>query len=377
MTEKAEISGKGTSPGGSRALQVLQRLPTSGARAVVPFELDGSLYLAIPQLAEDVPGQAPHMNAGNSDIDTILYRWQDGRFQEAERLPVPGGEDAVFFRIGDERFLATASVRTGRGPYDLNAISRIYRRRDGAWMPFQEIPSFAAKQWHHFSFEGRHFLGLAQGVTVPGAEARHPRESCILEWNGSRFVDFQTLEGRWGYNWEFFELDGERFLAYADHTSASRLYRWDGERFGACQDFSEQGGRAFLFFAADRGAWLAFANITGESILYRWDGSRFAPHQSLGGPGGREFELIRAGSGLHLVRVCFIQGTPAAPKTDLMSQIYRWEQGRFATIQEFPTFGGTAAAAFARDGGHFLAVANSLTPEVRFREDTIIYRLAL
>ena len=377
MSHDAETSGQATSPAGSAILTLQQRLPTSGARAVAPFELDGSLYLAIPQLAEDVPGQKPYMNAGNSDIDMIVYRWEGGQFHEAERLPVPGGEDAVSFHIGAERFLATASVRTGSGPYDLNASSKIYRRRDGAWVPFQEIPTFAAKQWHYFTFDGRHFLALAQGVTVPGAEARHPRQSCIFEWDGTGFVEFQTLEGGWGYNWDYFELAGERFLAYADHTSVSSLYRWNGERFAVFQNFAEQGGRAFLFFEADRNAWLAFANIAGESFLYRWDGSQFVTHQSLGGPGGREFELIHTDSTLHLVRICFIEGTPAAPKTDLMSQIFRWEQGRFVRIHEFATFGGTDAAAFEADGERFLAVSNSLTPDIRFRQDTVIYRLAL
>jgi EPTP domain len=377
VSHDAEISGHATSPAGPAILTLQQRLPTSGARAVAPFELDGSLYLAIPQLAEDVPGQTPQMNAGNSDIDMIVYRWQEGQFHEAERLAVPGGEDAVFFQIGADRFLATASVRTGDGPYDLNAASKIYRRQDGAWTLFQEIPTFAAKQWHYFSFDGRYFLALAQGVTVPGAEARHPRQSCIFEWDGIRFVEFQILEGRWGYNWEFFELDGERFLAYADHTSVSSVYRWNGQRFAEFQDFAEHGGRAFVYFEVDRNAWLAFANISSESLLYRWDGNRFAPHQSLGGPGGREFELIRTRSTLHLVRVCFIEGTPAAPKTDLMSQIFRWERGRFTQICEFPTFGGTDAAAFEVDGERFLAVSNSLTPGIRFREDTVIYRLAL
>ena len=377
MTHDAEISGQATSPAGSAILTLQQRLPTSGARAVAPFGLDGKLYLAIPQLAEDVPGQKPYMNAGNSDIDMIVYRWEDGQFQEAERLPVPGGEDAVSFHIGVERFLATASVRTGSGPYDLNVSSKIYRRRDGAWIPFQEIPTFAAKQWHYFSFDGRHFLALAQGVTIPGAEARHPRQSCIFEWDGTGFVEFQTLEGSWGYNWDYFELAGERFLAYADHTSVSSLYRWNGERFAVFQNFAEQGGRAFLFFEADRNAWLAFANIAGESFLYRWDGSQFVTHQSLGGPGGREFELILTDSALHLVRICFIEGTPAAPKTDLKSQIFRWDQDHFTQVCEFATFGGTDAAAFEADGERFLAVSNSLTPDIRFRQDTVIYRLAL
>jgi hypothetical protein len=132
LTQNVDKTGQGMAPAGSGTLRELQRLPTSGARTVVPFELEGSLYLAIPQLAEDVVGQTPHMNGGNSDIDMILYRWRDGRFHESERLRVPGGEDAVFFRIGADVFLATASVRTGSGPYDLNVLSRIYRRQNGA-----------------------------------------------------------------------------------------------------------------------------------------------------------------------------------------------------------------------------------------------------
>jgi len=376
MTQKSEVNVD-TASRGAGILTSYQQLPTSGARAVVPFELDRQLHLAIPQLAEDVPGQAPHMNAGNSDIDTIIYRWHNEHFEEAERLPVPGGEDVLFFRIGEERFLATASVRTGGDPYDLNAFSNIYRRRDNAWVLFQAVPTFAAKQWHHFSFEGRHFLALAQGVTVPGAQPRHPRQSCIFEWDGEQFVEFQTLEGRWGYNWAFFELEGKRFLAYADHVSASSLYCWNGASFELQQHLADQGGRAFKFFEADNSAWLAFATIAGDSVLYRWNGSEFSQHQVLGGAGGREFELLRTAAGLYLIRICFIQGSPAAPKTDLISQIYRWEQGQFVTLHEFATFGGTGAAAFEADGQLFLAVSNSLTAEVRFRQDTIIYQLTV
>jgi len=47
------------------------------------------------------------------------------------------------------------------------------------------------------------------------------------------------------------------------------------------------------------------------------------------------------------------------------------------TLHEFATFGGTGAAAFEADGKLFLAVSNSLTAEVRFRQDTIIYQLTV
>jgi hypothetical protein len=84
--------------------------------------------------------------------------------------------------------------------------------------------------------------------------------------------------------------------------------------------------------------------------------------------------LICAVTGFYLVRICFVEGTPAAPKTDLKSQIYRWEQGRFVGVEEFPTFGGTDAATFEADGSRYLAVSNSLTADIRFRQDTVIYK---
>ena len=376
MQQDSDFIGTGAA-GGTSILKLHQRLPTSGARTALPFELEGALYLIVPQLAEDKSGEPAHMNGGNSDVDAIVYRWEGGRFVEHERVAVPGGEDAAVFTIDSQAFLATASVRTGSGPYQMNAQSIIYRREAGAWVPHQSVASFAGKQWHYFSFDGRHFLGFAQGVTLPHAVATVPRESRIYEWRDGTFEEFQVLEGGWGYNYAFFELGGQRFLAYADHTSPSLIYRWDGARFAPFQALADKGGRAFAFFERDGAAWLAFANIDAESTLYRWDGSQFVTRQSLGGPGGREFELIRAGGDLYLVRVCFIHGTPAAPKTDLPSQIYRWTGSAFEQIEEFPTYGGTDASAFAADGKRFLAVSDSLTPDIRFRQDMVVYELTI
>lgn len=358
-------------------LTLHQRLPTCGARTALPFRLGDALFLAVPQLARDVAGQPAGMNNGDSDIDAVVYRWTDGRFVEDERLAVPGGEDALVFAIGGDTFLATASVRTGSGPYELNAASTIWRRADGGWEPFQSVATFAAKQWFHFAFDGRDFLALAQGVTLPHAVPTGPRTSCLYEWDGSSFALFQTLDGGWGYNWAYFELGGERYLAYADHTSDSLVYRWDGTRFTPFQTIAAHGGRAFAFFEADGAAWLAFAAIDGPSTLFRWDGAGWAEHQTIGGPGGREFELIRADGALYLVRVRFIEGTPAAPKTDLVSDIHRWTGSGFEAVETFPTYGGTDAAVFETDGDRYLAVSSSLTPDVRFRQDMAIYRLSL
>ena len=85
-------------------LQQVQRLATSGARGVAPFVESGRLFLVVPQLAKDLPGQSADMNGGNSDVDTIVYEWRNGRFIEYQRLPSHGAEDAEFFRMATVSF---------------------------------------------------------------------------------------------------------------------------------------------------------------------------------------------------------------------------------------------------------------------------------
>lgn len=364
---------------GARLLAVHQTLPTSGARRAHIFEIEGMVRLVVPQLAEDIAERPANMNGGNADVDALLYRWEDGCFVEDSRLPCPGGEDALCFSNGEGTFLAFANLRTGSGPYQANIASLIYRREDGRWELDQSIPSFGAKQWHHFKIGDREFLALAQGLVIPNVPLTplgHGR-SVIFERIEGEWKEFQIVGGRFGYNWHDFEIDGQHFLGYADQITPSLLYRWDGTQFVPYQTFADIGGRAFRFFNHEGEQWLAFAAIGDDTTLYRWNGELFVKHQSLGGPGGREFELIESEHGLFLVRICFITGSPADPKTDLVSQIFKWSGGRFELAEEFPTFGGTSASHFVADGSDYLAVSNSLTPGVRFRQDMVIYRLSL
>jgi EPTP domain len=353
-----------------------QRLATSGARAVHLFTLDDELRLAIPQLALDKPDSPAAMNGGDSNTNLKLYRWTEGKFIADGELPVPGGEDACFFRVDGAEFLATASIRTGAGPYELNCESTIFRREHGKWTRFQSIPTFAAKKWHFLSVEGRRFLALAQGVVHEGVVARHPSRSRIYEWDGERFAEFQDLDGTWGYNWHSFVQDGEHFLAYADHVSPSVLLRWNGTAFAPFQEFAPRGGRAFALIRADGKTYLAFANLLGESLLYRWEKGSFVPHQALSGPGAREFAVIETRDGLYLIQVNFIHGTPAAPKTDLVSYVFRWQDEKLVKVEEFATFGATDAAAFSADGHRYVVISNSLSRDIRFGEDSVVYRFA-
>ncbi|MDM0111333.1 hypothetical protein QTI66_04185 [Variovorax sp. J22R133] len=356
-------------------MHCIQELDTSGARAVETFVHAGERYLVVPQLAYDVPGQPALMTLGNSATDALVYRWDGGRFVEHARLDVPGGEDAEYFRIGQRGFLATASLRTGQNPYDLNVSSTIFEIVDGRFEAFQKLQGFAAKQWKHFSFDGRHFLAFAQNVSMPDETPAQPADSCIFEWNGERFVPFQTVRSAWGYNWAFMEVGGEKLLAYADHAVPSQILRWNGDNFEPFQELEGKTGRAFCFFEAEGESWLAFANLHHDTLLYQWQGGRFVVHQTLSGPGGREFEWIATAQGGRLVQVNFLHGTREQPIPGLDSVIYRMEGGRMQVDQAFSTSGGTDACAFEDNGRHYLVVANSLSGAVRFRTPSRVYRL--
>jgi len=359
-------------------MKLIQSLDTNGARAAETFVHDGRRYLVIPQLAMDVPGQPAKITVGNSDIDALVLAWFDGRFVPYGSLPVPGGEDAEYFRIGEREFLATASLRTGRGPYDLNCNSMIFELRQGHFRPFQSFPTFAAKQWTFFEAGGRQFLGMAQGAVLEGSEPRHPAKSVIYEWDGQQFQVFQHIESAaWGYNFAKFDVDGNEFLAYADNVAAAQIYRWSGSSFEPFQTLEGKTSRAFAFFRAEGQAWLAFACLHDDTVLMRWDGQRFVKHQVLSGPGGREFHWI-AGNGEQggkLVVVNFILGTREAPIPKMNSAIYRFEGAQLVLETEFPTTGATDANVFEEDGHTYMVVSNSLSAEVRFATQSHVYQL--
>ncbi|MEU9748100.1 ATP-binding cassette domain-containing protein [Streptomyces niveus] len=366
---------------GSARLTEIQTLPTSGARAAQPLRIGDEEFLAIPQLAYDIPGTPAHMNGGDSETRLRLLRLAGERFVPWGELAAPGGEDAEFFTIGERAFLAVASIRTGAGPYNYTAPSTVFEWDGEGFAPFQVFDTYAAKQWRHFTVGDRRFLALAQGVAVPGQDQSANRPSVIHEWNGERFVPFQEIPSRWAYNWHAFTVDGTHFLAHADHVSPSVLYRWDGERFTPHQELADTAGRAFATFTgpADGATYLVVARIDDGSRVLRWDAGagRFVAHQRLAGAGGRELAVVRTPNGLHVVRINFIHGTPADPTTALRSQIYRWDGARLETVLEFPTTGGTDVGVL-QDGSAspLLVVTNSLSADRRFAAESVVYRFS-
>ena len=350
-----------------------QRIPASGARAAEPVPVAGFDLLAIPQLAMDIPGEPQGMDGGDSDTDLLLLRRAAGQYVPWLTLPAPGGEDAEFFTIGDRAFLAVASIRTGAGPYEFETTSRIFEWQGGRFVPFQDVPTYAARQWRHWEVDGRHFLGLAQG---DGRAAN--RDSVVFEWTGESFAEFQRIPSRWAYNWHTFRMGGEFFVAHAEHAGPSVLYRWDGARLAPHQTLAAESGRAFATFPGDDGATvLVVACIAAPSRVLRWDGREFTETQVLDGLGAQELKVARCGGKTLVIRVNFMLGSPADPQPTLDSQVYEWDGGKLHVVAAIPTCGGTDVAVIPHEDEDWveLIVTSSLTPELRFAAQAVRYEL--
>src|SRR3546814_11559252 len=123
-------------------------------------------------------------------------------------------EDALCFRSGGASDIAVASICTAGEPHDFNANSQIYREEKGEWVLDEEVPSFGAKQWHHFLIDGREFLALAQALLFPQASPKVHGRSAVLARKDGRWPEFQVLGGRRGYNWNDFQLVNPNSLCY-------------------------------------------------------------------------------------------------------------------------------------------------------------------
>jgi hypothetical protein len=141
------------------------------------------------------------------------------------------------------------------------------------------------------------------------------------------------------------------------------------------QTLVARGGRAFASFEQAGAFYLLAAGLLDPPGLMRWDGERFETIQELDGAGARELAVLRQGDALLVVRINFILGTPADPQPVLDSEIYAFSDGALHVVARFPTCGGTDAAVIEGSGEIEIAVSNSLSPELRFAADTVLYTL--
>ncbi|XP_023418277.1 thrombospondin-type laminin G domain and EAR repeat-containing protein [Cavia porcellus] len=213
-------------------------------------------------------------------------------------------------------FLATANRK---------ATSAIYKWTDGKFVSYQNIATHQAQSWRHFTIGKKIFLAVANfGPNEEGQEF-----SVIYKWSHRRlkFTPYQRIATHSARDWEAFKVDGEHFLAVANHREGD--------------------------------------NHNIDSIIYKWNPStqRFEPHQSIATSGAYDWEFFTVGPYSFLAVANTFNGT----STRVHSHLYIWLVGAFRLFQSFLTFGAADWEVFRIGDRVFLAVANSHSYDVEMQ----------
>jgi hypothetical protein len=254
-----------------------------------------------------------------------------------ETLATSGAADLEFFSIGDDHFLAVANT-IGNSGYDANSsydVNSVVYKWDGtSFMEYQSIPTSGARDWEFFTIADVPYLAVANSRN----DMTHNVDSKIFRWDGRAFVEYQSLPTQGANDWQFFTLAGESYLAVANGrndapptpeaagpNTDSRIYKWDGTNFVEFQALATNGAEGLEFFTLDEVPYLAVANA--------FDGQTH----------------------------------------NVASQIFRWEEAGFVPFQSLATHGASDCKYFVVDSNSYLAVANQYN-DSSYNVDSEIFR---
>ena len=340
-----------------------QSIPTSGAFDWHYFTIGSDLFLALAN------------NNDNSGADSKVYRWDGAEFREYQLIPTDGARDWEYFTSGTDSFLVVANNR----PWNTDSI--VYKWDGTFFVSDQSIPTVGARDWEHFTIGSDSFLVVANSFDG----STNDIDSKIYRWDGASFREYQSLPTHRATDWEFFKIGTDSYLAVANRRSDatanvdSLVYKWDpaSAMFVEFQAIPTSGAWDWEFFTIGADSYLAVANrgndttLSIDSKIYRWNGTMFVEFQVIPTHGARDWEYFTAGGDSFLA---VANGTgPIHPTSDTDSKIFQWDGTTFVGYQDVPTMGAIDWESFTIGGASFLAVANSLSDN-NHNVDSKIYR---
>uniref|UniRef100_A0AAY5F0G5 Thrombospondin-type laminin G domain and EAR repeats a n=1 Tax=Electrophorus electricus TaxID=8005 RepID=A0AAY5F0G5_ELEEL len=237
-----------------------QTLHTHSARDWEAFHISNDTFLAVANHRTE---------AGNHNIESVIYKWNPSTsiFEVNQTLPTSGAYDWEFFTVGTYHFLAVANAFDGSSTY---IDSSIYVWFEGAFQDFQTIRTCGATDWEMFQIGNRVFLAVANGhMLYNHGQSLYAINSTIYELDMSTkmFLKFQDIITYSAVDWEFFTLGDEHFLVVANSYDGSSyslnsvIYRWQGyEGFVPAHWLPTIGCSDWEFFTCAEGSYLMYSS---------------------------------------------------------------------------------------------------------------------
>jgi len=327
-----------------------QSIPTLGAFDWESFIINGDNYLAIANLRADPLGE----------VDSKIYKWNGTLFEEVQSISMAPPKHFHSFQIDGETYLAVANNQSAYGNRNIN--SKIYKWNGTSFVEYQSIPTNGAYNWESFIINGETYLAVANNTTGSGV---HDIHSKIYKWNGSAFIEYQSILTYGALDWEYFTIEGESYLALANNYALgtyfldSKIYRWNGSSFVEFQLIPTMAGHEWRYFTIDGESYLAVANQYNgtfyvDSKIYKWNGFSFVEYQPIPTVGAFDLETFQVGANTYLAIANNYTGTTYNQD----SKIYMWNGNLFEEVQAIPTHSAHDWESFSIEGQTYLAVAN-------------------
>jgi hypothetical protein len=232
-----------------------QSIPTNCAEDWEFFTIGSNHYLAV----------ANSFDGSSFNIDSKLYQWSGTNFVEFQSIPTSQASDWEFFTIGSDHYLAVGNHSDGSA---VNVDSKLYRWNGINFVEFQSIATSGGNDWEFFTIGSDYYLAVANY----GNDSAYNINSKLYRWNGTNFVEFQSIFTSGARNWKKFTIDSDDYLAVANqrdnsvnYNTNSKLYQWDGTSFAEFQLVPTNGAYDWEFFTIDGDHYLAVANFSNNS----------------------------------------------------------------------------------------------------------------
>uniref|UniRef100_A0A8C2WPE5 Thrombospondin type laminin G domain and EAR repeats n=1 Tax=Cyclopterus lumpus TaxID=8103 RepID=A0A8C2WPE5_CYCLU len=223
--------------------------------------------------------------------------------------------DVEVFHVAGMGLMAAMAHRSASG-------SAVYLWNNTGFQLYQNISTYGALAWRHFSMGKKIFLVVSNSDGGPDKRKESETDiSVIYKWSkrSKQFVQFQTLQTHCARDWEAFNINQHTYLAVANHRQGDN-------------------------------------NHTIDSVIYKWNGmtKSFEVHQMLRTSGAYDWEFFTVGPYHFLVVANAFDGVT----TSVDSVIYIWVRGSFQVFQTIKTFCATDWEMFQIGSRFFLVVAN-------------------
>ena len=284
-------------------------------------------------------------------------------FEKYQDVPTKGAFAVEQFSIDGSLFLGFASYYDGNNGY--NTESYIYKLDDstGKFVLYQTIDTKGGFDMEYFTIADKHYLAVANLRD----KTTFRLNSVIYQWNGTHFIAVQNIPTHGATSFNFFKILSDLFLVvtnnYDDTTYSvdSVIYKWDENQFNRFQEIRTEDALASTTFKIKTETFLVFANrrsdklsYSGQSFVYKWSGDSFVKLQSLQTYGAHDVKSFSDNGETFLA----FANRRTGNSFNIDSFIYKWSGSRFVLFQSIPIHEALFCETFAICSETFLAVAN-------------------